>query len=255
MLPACSQSTRDRGWTHSPRGRARVRRREGGQGGGRRAGTQREGGWSAGGANATPGLVGLLQGFVFSSTPASLAPGPKGALVLSNSLVNGWMKECERGWGGGGQGAGRESRWLGEGEERSGGGEAATGGRAEEEGGGWGGRACWSGIWLAGDGGCEGPGSLPAHQPGLNLVAPRSPRLQASLLPYKSFGVICPPWPNPHCELSGRHLCFLSYFLGTQSVRGRWPSGSRTPAWPGGLSSVRLRANPGLNMLCCPRLH
>lgn len=115
MLPACSQSTRDRGWTHSPRGRARVRRREGGQGGGRRAGTQREGGWSAGGANATPGLVGLLQGFVFSSTPASLAPGPKGALVLSNSLVNGWMKECERGWGGGGQGAGRESRWLGEG--------------------------------------------------------------------------------------------------------------------------------------------
>lgn len=42
------------------------------------------------------------KGFVLFSPPASLAPGPKGALALSTSLVNGWMNEGQRGWGRGG---------------------------------------------------------------------------------------------------------------------------------------------------------
>lgn len=180
------------------------------------------------------GLVGLLQGFVFLSTPASHAPGPKGALALSNSLVNGWMKESKRGWGGGGRVAGRESRWLGgRGEEPSGGGEVATGGRAQEEGGGRS-RASLL-VWkLASRRWRQRGARWPSHQPGSNLVAPCAPRLQAALLPYKSLGVIRPPRPSPHCELRGRRLCLLSYFLGTLSLRDRSPSGWRTPEWPGG---------------------
>lgn len=55
--------------------------------------------WAGVGEEPTPGqgLVRILQVFVlFFSTHPSLAPGPKGALALSKSLMNGWMEGKKR---------------------------------------------------------------------------------------------------------------------------------------------------------------
>lgn len=88
------------------------------------------------------GLGGNPPGLCFlDATPASPAPGPKGVLVLSTNLVNGWMHEGDRGWG-----RGTESRWLGEERESVGEGRwPLAGERGRKEAGGAG-RACWSGI-------------------------------------------------------------------------------------------------------------
>lgn len=93
VLPACPQKYEGRrAGGATPQAWAGVRRRKAGLGGGRRAGAWLERRWAGVEEEPAPGreLVGSLQGFVLVfSTRASLAPGPKRALALSKSLVNG----------------------------------------------------------------------------------------------------------------------------------------------------------------------